>query len=98
VATFRGVVVDVGEKRGHFLVRGGVVVHGQGDLLEVIRALRTRRRLPDFLDRGHQKADQDRDDGNHHQELDQREAIPPATTRDVHSTPFREIQPRLKNR
>jgi len=39
-------------------------------------------RLADLLDGGQQQADQDGDDGNHHQQFDQREATPPAPCED----------------
>ena len=55
-------------------VRVVVVVDGQADLLEVVRALHPVGGLADLLDRGQQQADQDGDDGDHHQQLDQREA------------------------
>src|SRR5207249_4191264 len=49
-------------------------VEGDADLFEVVLALETHRDLADFLHRGQQQADQDGDDGDDHQELDQREA------------------------
>src|SRR5262249_27766770 len=61
------------------LVAGGgagvadvIVVQGQADLLEVIPALGVDRRLASLLDRRQQQADQGADDGDHHQQLDQR--------------------------
>ena len=54
-------------------VRPFVVVQRQADLLEVVRALDARRRLADLLHGRQQEADQDGDDGNHHQQLDERE-------------------------
>ena len=53
-----------------------VVVAGQSDLLEVVLALGAGRRLADLLYRGEQEADQDRDDCDHHQQLDEGEAPP----------------------
>ena len=50
-----------------------VVVDGQADLLQVVRALGPGGGLPDLLDGGQEQADQDGDDGDHHQQLDQRE-------------------------
>ena len=44
------------------------------DLLEVVLALRAGGGLADLLDGGQQQADQDRDDGDHHQQFDQGEA------------------------
>ena len=51
-----------------------VVVEGEADLLEVVGALQARGRIADLLDGGQQQADQDGDDGDHHQQFDQREA------------------------
>ena len=51
-----------------------VVVAGEAKLLEVVAALHPRGGLADLLDRGQQQADEDGDDGDHHQQLDQREA------------------------
>jgi hypothetical protein len=51
-----------------------VVVHGQADLLEVVGALGAEGRLARLLDGRHRQADQHRDDGDHHQHLDQGEA------------------------
>src|SRR5262249_10205602 len=50
-----------------------VVVQRQGELLEVVGALHPRRRLADLLEGGEQQADEDSDDGDHYQQLDQRE-------------------------
>ena len=49
-------------------------MHGQADLLEVVGAADACGRLADLLDGGQQQADEDGDDGDHHQQLDQREA------------------------
>jgi hypothetical protein len=49
-------------------------VQGQADLLEVVLALGSRRRLADLLHGGQEQADEHRDDGDDHQQLDQREA------------------------
>src|SRR5947207_2507831 len=51
-----------------------VVVKGEADLVEVALALHADGGLADLLDGGDEQADQDSDDGNHHHELDQREA------------------------
>ena len=51
-----------------------IVLGGQADLLEVVRALGTSRRLAGGLDGGQEQRDQDGDDRDHHQQLDQREA------------------------
>jgi hypothetical protein len=48
-------------------------VDAQGELLEVVAALHPRRRLAHFLHGGQEQADEDGDDGDHHQQLDQRE-------------------------
>src|SRR5262249_2646381 len=45
----------------------------QHDLLEVVGTGRAVRGLADLLDSGDQQADQDGDDGDHHQQFDQRE-------------------------
>ena len=50
-----------------------VIVEGQGDLLEVVGTLRAPSRLAGGLDSGQQQGDQDRDDGDDHQKLNQRE-------------------------
>ena len=55
------------------LVGALVVVGREADLLEVVRAAHTSGRLTDLLDGGQQQTNQDRDDGDHHQEFDQRE-------------------------
>ena len=56
-------------------VAAGVVVGvaGQGDLLEVVLALGPGGGLADLLHGGQQHADEHGDDGEHHQQLDQRE-------------------------
>src|SRR5262249_52941296 len=48
-----------------------VHVHGQAELLEVVLALGAGGRRPHLLHRRHQQADQHRDDGDDHQQLDQ---------------------------
>src|SRR5262249_42875230 len=56
-----------------------VVVDGEGELLEVVGAAYAAGRLAHFLDGGDEQADEDGDDGDHHQQLDQRErSRPPA--------------------
>ena len=57
---------------------GGVVevVMGQADLLQVVGAADAGGGLADLLDGRQQQADQHRDDGDHHQQLDQREPRP----------------------
>ena len=56
-----------------------VVVDGERELLEVVAALHAGGGLADLLDGRQQEADEDGDDGDHHQQLDQRER-PPLTT------------------
>src|SRR5262249_29993873 len=52
-----------------------VVVAGEGQLLELVRAGHAGGGLADLLDRRQQQADQDCNDGNDHQQLDQREGF-----------------------
>src|SRR5439155_13899995 len=63
-----------------------VVVQRQPDLLEVVLALRPGRRLAHLMNRRQQEADEDGDDGDHHQQFDQRERGP-GETRTFQSTP-----------
>jgi hypothetical protein len=51
-------------------------VDGQADLLEVVGALHAVGRLAHLLHGGQEQADQDGDDGNHHQQLDQGKSRP----------------------
>jgi hypothetical protein len=67
-------IVGVGRRQG--LVRVVSSLRGQPDLLEVVHALGACGRLAHFLDRGQEEADEDGNDGDHHQKLDQREAAP----------------------
>ena len=53
-----------------------VIVQGEPELFQIALALHSRRCLSDFLDGGQQEADQDCDDGDHHQQLDERERPP----------------------
>jgi len=53
-----------------------VVVQGQPHLFEVVRAAHAGGSLADLLHGGEQEADEDGDDGDHHQQLDQGEARP----------------------
>src|SRR5262249_58697196 len=78
---------DVGRRRryrpapaGEFAVGVVVVVEGQADLLEVVLTAQAVGRCADLLYRGQEQADEDGDDGDHHQQLDQREA--PARARE----------------
>src|SRR5207253_7295852 len=50
-----------------------VVVEGEADLLEVVRTLGACGGLTDLLDGRDEQADENGDDGDHHQQLDQRE-------------------------
>ena len=52
-----------------------IILGGQGDLLEVVRALGPVARLPRRLDGRQEQGDQDRDDGDHDEEFDQRETV-----------------------
>src|SRR5262249_50774734 len=63
----------VAARCGEVLVDVVVVVQGHAQLLEVVGAVRAGRRLADLLDGGQQQSDEDGDDGDHHQQLDQRE-------------------------
>ena len=55
-------------------VRGFVGVQADADLLHVVAALDAGRGAADLLHGGQQQADKNRDDGDDHQQLDQREA------------------------
>ena len=63
-----------------------VPVQRQTDLLEVVLAMGSPGRLAGSLDRGEQQPDQNADDGNDHQQFDQREAPSPVP---YHSPPPR---------
>ena len=52
-----------------------IVMNRQAQLLHVVDALRPPRRLTSGLNGGEQQGNQNRDDRNHHQELDQRETF-----------------------
>src|SRR5262249_43094164 len=67
------VLAAFGPRVCHLGVGIVVVVAGQAELLKVVGALGARRRLADLLDGRQEQADEDGDDGDHHQELDQRE-------------------------
>jgi hypothetical protein len=54
-------------------VRTFVVVQCEGLLLQVVRTLRAGRGFPHLLHGGQQQTNQDGNDGNHDQQLDQRE-------------------------
>jgi len=54
------------------------VVQRQAELLEVVAALHAGGGFAHLLDRGQEQADEDGDDGDDHQQLDQREATPTA--------------------
>ena len=60
--------------RGQAFLRRFVVVQREADLLDVIRATDPPGRLAGLLDSGQQERDQDPDNGNDHQQLDEREA------------------------
>src|SRR5262249_33526213 len=66
-----------------------IVVTGDGELVQVVLAVRPVGRLPDFLHRRHQERDQDAEDGDRHQQLDQREPVSRPRFCKKHSwTPF----------
>src|SRR5207248_2448252 len=67
-------VVGVFVREG--LVDADVRVQGDTDLLEVVLARRAGRRFAHLLDGGQEQADEHGDDGDHHQQLDQRETPP----------------------
>src|SRR5262249_31109681 len=71
------------------VVRIGVRVDGQADLLEVVLALGAAGGLADLLDGGEQEADEDGDDGDHHQQLDQRERAARPQARMRHGTSWK---------
>jgi len=70
-------LVVVAARGGQHVVHAVAGMHGQAELFEVILALRHVSRLAHLLDGRQEQANEDGDDGNHHQELDQREADPP---------------------
>src|SRR5439155_24041660 len=70
-----GAGAQVSERRQLALVGIVVVVHRQGNLLEIVLALGTGRGLADLLHGRQQQADQDGDDRDHHQQLDQGESL-----------------------
>jgi hypothetical protein len=72
--------VDAG---GEALVNAVIVVGRQAELFEVVAALDALRRGPDLLDRGDKQADEDRDDGNDHEQLDERETLPASHGKDL---------------
>src|SRR5262249_51873799 len=68
-----GVGVVVAAAVGVVAVGGLEVGDGQADLFEVVRRLDACGGLANLLDGGQEQADEDGDDGYHHQQLDQRE-------------------------
>jgi hypothetical protein len=58
-----------------------VQVERDADLVQVVGAADPAGGGADLLDGGEEQADQDRDDRDHHQQLDQREAVPAAGRR-----------------
>src|SRR5262249_1443247 len=64
-----GAVPDPVRHGGESLVVVVVVVDSQSELFEIIAALHACRRFADLLDGGQQQADEDGDDGDHHQQL-----------------------------
>jgi hypothetical protein len=73
-----GPVVGVEDVRsgrvGKFLVAVVIVVHGDPQLLQIVLAGRPVGGLAHLLDGGDKQPDQDRNDRNHHQQFNQREA------------------------
>jgi hypothetical protein len=65
-----------------------IVVQGQAVLFEVVLALRSPRRLPCLLYGWQQESDQDGDNGDHHQQLDQREPGMPSSNALFHDEFF----------
>src|SRR5207244_13345708 len=65
------------------------VGQGQADLLEVVLALRAGGCLANLLDGRQEQADQDRDDGDHDEQLDQGEASAAGRSQPVHLTLLR---------
>src|SRR5262249_54027061 len=61
--------------RGELLVRVVVAVHGDAELVQVVLAGGAVGRVAYLLYGGEEQADQNRDDRDHHQQLDQREAV-----------------------
>jgi hypothetical protein len=73
-------------------------VHRDADLMQVVLRRHARRGLADLLDGGQQQADQNGDDGDHHQKLDQREAgrVSSIGMTADHENPFA-MKPRMRN-
>src|SRR5207253_8471299 len=67
-----GPAVEVAGGKG--VVRAVVVVQGECHLVQVVGAGHAGGRLADFLHGRQQQTDEDRDDGDHHQQLDKGEA------------------------
>src|SRR5262249_18861967 len=63
------------------------VVDGQSELLEVVGAFEPVGGLAHLLDGGQEQANQHGNDGNHHQQLDEREAAAPGGSSYSHVTP-----------
>ena len=59
-------------------------VQSEADLLHVVRALRAGSRIAYFLHGGDQQGDEDRDDGDDHQQLDKRETAQADLARGTH--------------
>jgi hypothetical protein len=73
-----------------------MVVDRQPDLLQVVGTLHPGSGLPNLLHGWQEQADQDGNDGDHHQQLDQREAST-APKWDSHDTPpnYREKEQKM---
>ena len=60
---------------GKLAVRIVIVLRRQGELLQVVAATHPPRRPAGRLDRRQQQGDENADDGNHHQQFDQRKRL-----------------------
>src|SRR5262249_18327601 len=79
-------VVAVGGRHVGF-VAVGAVLDGDDHLVEVVHARGAGGGLADLLDGGQEQPDEDGDDGDHHQQLHQREPTPaPQETTDQHES------------
>ncbi len=77
VPTVAGAVSGPGEVavgRWQFAIGVVTVVQGEAHLLEVVHRLNTGGRFADLLNSRNEQPDEDRDDGDHDEKFDQREA------------------------
>ena len=68
-------------------MRGFVILNGDSELHQVVDALHPTRGLAGRLDGGQEQCDQDRDDGDDHQQLDQGESGCPRVLRLIAKSP-----------